>query len=92
VLRRHLLAVVCFAAAGLIGLAAVADHRNKNARSNRAQVSEWYCEHRGTRCGGPSSASIEAHWQSRQWAYEVAVVALGGFAIVSFAYRLARPA
>jgi hypothetical protein len=90
VLRRHLLSIVCFCLAGAIGLAAIADHRDKNARSNRAQVSEWYCAHTGTRCGGPSSARIEEHWQQRQIGYEAAVIALGGFAIVRFAYRSVR--
>ena len=89
-LRRHLLSIACFASAGLIGLAAIADHRNKQERINRAQLSEWYCKHQGTRCGGPSSDRIETHWNQRQWAYEIAVVGLGGFAIASFLYRVTR--
>ena len=90
-LRRHLVSIVCLAAAGLIGVAAIIDHRNKQARIDRAHVAEWYCAHDGTRCGGPSSEKIEEHWNERQEGYEIAVVALSGFALVRFVYRLARP-
>jgi hypothetical protein len=57
----------------VVGLIAIADHSNKTARNNHAELLEWYCTHRGTRCGGPSSASIERHWNERQRAYEVVV-------------------
>jgi hypothetical protein len=89
-LRRHLVSVVCFAIAGLLGVAAIADHRNKGARMDRAEVLEWYCSHVGTHCGGPSSARIEAHWNQRQMGYEAAVTIVGGFAILLFAYRAVR--
>jgi hypothetical protein len=85
------MSIVCLAVAGLIGVAAIVDHRWKQARIDRAHVSEWYCFHDGTQCGGPSSSSIEKHWNERQEGYEIAVVALGGFALVRFVYRLARP-
>jgi hypothetical protein len=91
VVRRHLMSIACLAAAGLIGVGAIVDHRHKQGRINRAEVAEWYCTNRGTRCGGPSSARIEKHWNQRQWGYEIAVAALGGVAIVRFVYRLARP-
>jgi hypothetical protein len=91
VLRRQLVSIVCLAAAGLIGLGAIADHRNKQARIDRAHVSEWYCIHDGTQCGGPSSKRIETHWNERQEGYEIAVAALSGFALVRLVYRLARP-
>ena len=90
-LRRHLVSIVCLAAAGLIGLGAIADHRNKQARIDRADIGEWYCRNEGTQCGGPSSRKIEQHWNERQAGYEVAVAALSGFALVRFVYRLARP-
>jgi hypothetical protein len=88
--RKQLVSIVCLAAAALIGLAAIVDHRHKAARINRAEVAEWYCGHRGTRCGGASSTKIEARWNQRQSGYEIAIVALGGFAVVRFVYRLAR--
>src|SRR4051812_42252637 len=90
VLRRHLLPLVCFALAGLIGVAAIVDHRWKNVRADRAQLSEWYCEHRNTRCGGPSSGAIERHWNERQVGYEVAVVVLSSGALVASSVREAR--
>ena len=80
--HRHKLSLVALAAAGIIGLVAIADHRNKQARINRAEVSEWFCKHRGQRCGGPSSRRIEDHWNERQLGYEAIVAVLAGFAVV----------
>jgi hypothetical protein len=71
-----MLSVLAFAAAGIIGIAAIADHANKHARMDRAEVSEWYCRHRGVRCNGPSSRRIEDHWNQRQLVYEVLVAIL----------------
>jgi hypothetical protein len=90
-LRRQLISIVCLAVAGLIGVAAIIDHRNKQARIDRAELAEWYCSHDGTRCGGPSSEKIEEHWNEREGGYEVVVAELSGFALVRFVYRLARP-
>src|SRR3954447_13159733 len=84
------LAIVLVAAAILVGVVAVIDHRNKQARMNRAELAEWYCGHGGTRCGGPSSERIEAHWNERQWAYEIAVVALGAGAVARVGLRARR--
>src|SRR3954470_1373265 len=81
VLRRHLLPLVCFALAGLIGVGAIVDHRVKQGRMNRAELSEWYCTHQNTRCGGSSSAGIERDWNERQVAYELVVIALGSAAL-----------
>jgi hypothetical protein len=89
-MRRHLLSIVCLSAALLIGVVAIVDHRNKQARIDRAEVGEWYCKHDGTHCGGPSSERMEARWNTRQWGYEIAVTALGAFALGRFVYRLAR--
>ena len=89
-LRRHLVSIICLAAASVIALAAVGDHRYKQRRINRAEVGEWYCRHLGTRCGGPSSDRIEARWNERQLGYEIAVSAIGGFAILLFVYRTVR--
>jgi hypothetical protein len=90
VLRRLALPLACFAAAGVIGVAAIADHVKKQARMDRAEVGEWYCAHEGTRCGGPSSDSIESHWNERQVGYEVAVSVLGAVGVVAFARALVR--
>jgi len=88
--RRHLVPIVCLAVAGLIGVAAIVDHRWKQSRINHAELLEWYCQHRGTRCGGPSSESIEAHWNQRELGYEIAVVALGGLAVALVVFRTVR--
>jgi hypothetical protein len=58
-------------------MAAIVDHHVKQGRQNRADVAEWYCEHQGTRCGGASSAGIEARWNQREVGYTVAVSILG---------------
>jgi len=86
-LWRHRVSLLCIVLGGAIGLAAIADHSNKGSRMIKAEISEWYCLHEGTHCGGPSSKRIEAHWNSRQFAYEIAVSGLGGFAILLFAGR-----
>jgi len=69
----------------VIGLIAIADHTNKRARMNHAELLEWYCAHQGTRCGGPSSSAIERHWNERQTAYEilVSVLAAAGLALIA---------
>lgn len=83
-LRRYWASLLCFALAAAIGLAAIADHRNKGSRTGKAEVLEWYCAHDGTQCGGPSSKRIEADWNERELGYVIAVSALGGFAILLF--------
>ena len=89
-LRRHSASLLCFALAGAIGLAAIADKGNKQSRINNAELLEWYCGHDGTHCGGPSSEGIEAHWNERELGYAIAVSALGGFAILLLAARTLR--
>jgi hypothetical protein len=89
-LRRHLVSIAVLALAGLIGLAAIIDHANKGARMDRAERLEWYCIHKGTHCGGPSSDRIESRWNERQWAYEVAVAALGVGAVARVVLRERR--
>jgi hypothetical protein len=74
--RLRSIGTVCLALAAVIALAAVLDHRNKAARMNRAERSEWYCENLATRCHGPSSASIERHWNEREAGYEIVFGAL----------------
>lgn len=81
--RRVVIGIACIALAGAIGLAAIVDHRNKQARINRAELAEWYCEYDGTQCGGASSARIETHWNQRQVAYEIAVGLFTAAALVA---------
>ena len=86
-IRRHLLALVCLGAAGLIGVGAIVDRHVKQARIDRAELAEWYCSHQGTRCGGPSSDRIEARWNRRELGYEIAVGTLGALGVVLVAAR-----
>jgi hypothetical protein len=81
VLRRHLRPLACLALAGLIGVAAIVDHRWKQDRIDDAQLKHWYCVHLGTQCDGPSWRVIEKNWNERQVAYEVAVAVLAGGAL-----------
>jgi hypothetical protein len=88
VLRSLRFAAACLLVAALVGVAAVLDHRHKQARMSRVEVAEWYCLNTGTQCGGASSRGIEHSWQIRQYAYEGAVALLVGLAILSVGYRL----
>jgi hypothetical protein len=77
--------LVCLGLAGLVAVAAIIDHRWKQARIDDAQVQHWYCVHRGTQCGGPSWRAIERRWNERQVAYEFVVIVLGGSALAGSA-------
>jgi hypothetical protein len=88
--RRATLSLVCLAVAGLIGVAAIADHRSKRQQINRAELAEWYCAHEHTRCGGPSSERIEASWNDRQDVYEIGVIAFGGVGLGRIAFTRVR--
>jgi hypothetical protein len=82
--------LLSFALAGAIAIGAVADHRWKKSRINRAELLEWYCVHQGSRCGGPSSTAIERRWNERQVGYEVVVAVLAGGALAWSAVLAAR--
>jgi len=86
ILRLLLPSVVALVVAALIVPLAVLDHRNKQARMNEAEVGEWYCTHVGVRCDGPSSSSIEDHWNTREAAYVAAMVSLTTFAVLYIPY------
>ena len=75
--RRVRIGLVCLVLAGLIGVGAIVDHREKTVRSNRAELAEWFCTHRGTRCGGASSAAMERAWNRREVGYEASIGLLG---------------
>jgi hypothetical protein len=80
--RRGLALVV--AALALIAVVAELDHSHKRAMGNAAQVSEWYCAHRGERCGGPDSDRIQRRWEEREVGYKTAfaLVALSGVVLL----------
>ena len=85
-----MLSIACLALAGLLGAVAFVDHGWKGRRINRAELASWYCEHDSIDCGGPNPVAMERHWNQRQLGYEVAVVALAGFAVARVAVRTAR--
>ena len=85
--RVLLLVCVC---ASAVAIVAVADHRDKQRRAERAELAEWYCSHLGTFCGGVSSAKIERRWNEREVVYKGAMgvlVALGAASALGFRPR-----
>jgi hypothetical protein len=90
VLRSERLALVSLLVAALIGVAAVVDHELKQRRINSAEVDDYYCRTQGIRCSGSSWHEIEDRWQTRQIAYEVAVICIGGAGTARLVYRVAR--
>lgn len=78
---RFALPLVLLAVAGGIGIAAISDHRDKQARIDQIQVADWHCFHEGLECGAPRWRALEDAWQRRQLAYELADVALGAAAV-----------
>ena len=93
-LRRHLVSLVALAIAVLIIPLGFIDHHHKQLRMNEAEVGEWYCAHLGTRCRGPSSSSIEEHWNTREACYVALLVALTSFAalrvVIPYSARASR--
>jgi hypothetical protein len=84
------LSLALAAAAVLVAALGIVDHTWKAHRIGRAEVSEWYCLHRGTRCGGPSTKRIERRWNEREIGYEAAVAVLAGAAVLLVAARTLR--
>jgi hypothetical protein len=82
--------ILCCTLGAVIGLVAVVDHRDKTARMNRAERSEWYCTHTATRCGGPSSAGIERRWNRREVGYMILFGALVGSGAICLALDRAQ--
>ena len=77
-LRLVVLCIALSVAAIVVAIVAVTDHRRSRARSNRAQLAEWYCDHKGTRCGGPSSERMHEAWENRELGYKVTEGVLAG--------------
>jgi hypothetical protein len=89
--RHHRLTLACLAIAGLIGVAAVADHTVKQRRMNRAELAEWYCVHERTRCLGASSAALEARWNERETGYVLAIAVTLGIGLAGAGLRRVTP-
>jgi hypothetical protein len=78
------IATACLLVTALVGVAAIVDHRVKQDRMDRAEVSAWFCAHDGSRCRGPSAQGIESSWNERELAYEGVIAVLSGCALLSF--------
>ena len=80
-LRQDALFFVSALVAAIVAVLALADHRQTKGRITRAETAQWYCEHKGTRCGGPDYMVIHAAWERRELRYKVAEGVLS-FAVV----------
>jgi hypothetical protein len=83
-LRAHGALVGVLAALALIVAVAELDHAHKRAAGNAAQLAEWYCAHRGERCGGADSERIQRRWEERELGYRTAfaLTAVAGVALL----------
>jgi hypothetical protein len=75
-----------------ISIVAVADHRSKQHRIQRASVASWWCTHRGVRCDEETTDAIGDRWHRRERIYEgtVAVILITGVVSVALATRRRR--
>jgi len=89
-LRKRWLGLASLVLALVVGLAAVVDHHLKTTRIDRIELADWYCSHRGTRCGQPAWEPIERRWNERQLGYEIAVTLLVAFGAVILARSIRR--
>jgi hypothetical protein len=88
------LATAALVAIAAISIAAVLDHRHKDAVRRSVNGAEWYCVHHGLRCAeARRSASVERRWNRRETFYKGSIAVLAGVIVVMGAMRLAaRPA
>jgi hypothetical protein len=79
-----LLSAAAIAAAGLV------DHHVKTTRLNHAEVDQWFCAHRGTRCGGADPQRIEDAWNRREVGYQVGIGLAAAAGLMLFAREAYR--
>lgn len=76
------LALAVGAAAGLVALVAVLDHRHKREVEFAAQEEAWYCAHGHPRaCTDFDEVAYEEHWERRELGYRVTFFGLGVVAV-----------
>jgi hypothetical protein len=63
--------LACLAVLLVVGVAAQLDHRHKQAVENEAIRDQWFCVHRGTRCGGADPDAVARRWHTREKGYKV---------------------
>jgi hypothetical protein len=79
---------VLLAIALALAIAGVVDHTHKMGVARRASIAEWLCDHGKGPCGGTSVKRIEAAWQRRERAYQIALaLSLGGAAAAAWRVR-----
>jgi hypothetical protein len=66
------------------------DHHLKQRSINEAQVADYFCRVQHVRCGHESWHRIEERWQSRQLAYEIVLIVVGGLGVALVGYRVVR--
>jgi hypothetical protein len=83
-------ALVAFALAGVIALAARVDHHRVGAQNWDANQASWYCQHNGTRCDELQIEDLERGWEHRELGYRIgfySLLSVGSAAvIVAFAF------
>ena len=84
-----MIAVAAVAGAVAVTAFGVGDHEWKKRRLHRAEVAEWFCTHKGTRCSEADGDRVEAAWNRRE-RIEIALAA--GLAVVGVAAALGRRA
>jgi hypothetical protein len=72
------LALAVTAAALLVALAAVIDHRHKREVEFAAQEDAWFCKHgRPAACRDFDEVAYEERWEQRELGYRITFAALG---------------
>jgi len=72
------LALVLAAAALLVALVAVIDHRHKREVEFAAQEDAWFCKHgRPSACHDFDEAAYEERWEQRELGYRITFAMLG---------------
>ena len=85
------LALVVAAAAIVVALVAVIDHRHKREVEFAAQEDAWFCKHgRPSACHDFDEASYEERWEQRELGYRITFAALGLSALGLGAVALRR--
>jgi hypothetical protein len=90
VLRGRRALALAVAALLLIAVVAALDHAHKRTAGNEAQLAEWFCVHRGERCGGADSARIQRRWEERELGYKTAFALVAATGVVLLVSRV-RP-
>ena len=83
-LRACYVALISAIALVAISIVAVADHRSKQHRMQRASVANWFCKHRGVRCDEEKPDAIGDRWHRRERIYQASDALLAIIGTVSF--------